>query len=408
MEPLPPPHLAVAGTAPGTSPVPILEVMGNAITGGMETWVGNLVGHLRGAPRRLAPEIVAPFSSRITERWLADGYPVHIAPIDDEVELMHSVERVVELVRRTGARLLHSHLANANAVCAIAAEICGVPALATLHGRQFTQRDLEAMQLGRAHALVVGEAALAQARLLGLGNRVTWIPNGVDAHRFRPGEERPEGDEVVVGYVGRFAYEKGPDDFLRMAALLRHTPCRFVLVGDGPMRPELAAQIERDGLDGRVRLAGVSTDMPAVYRAFDILVSSSHSEGSPLAILEAMACGLPVIATGVGGVTAIVCDDVTGRVVPPRAVDALADAVAHLAADRERRRAWGRAARERVVARYTLQARAREVADLIERLIADGAGRTDVGSADEAGTLDVGAMSALAEMANVASVAGHR
>jgi glycosyltransferase involved in cell wall biosynthesis len=349
-------------------PLRVLEVLGNAIPGGMEHYVGNLLENFGSSIR---PTVIAPFVSPMTERWAALGIPVHIAAIDDEIGLAHSVERIVELARHVQADVLHAHLPNAHAASTIAGAACGVPVVATIHGRQLTLRDVEALQLGEGHAVMVCEYGLAQARLLGIdASRVSWIPNGVDTQRFSPSPARIASQSVTVGFVGRLAPEKGPLDFVRVAALLLHaTPTlRFRIIGDGPLRGEVESAVVRSSLADRVELVGMVHDMPAAYRGLDMLVSTSQSEGAPLAILEAMACGLPVIATSVGGVPEIVSDGVTGRVCPPRGIHMAADTVEELASRPDKRLDWGRAARKRVLENYDLRTHVAKITALFERI----------------------------------------
>ena len=351
-------------------PLRVLEVVGNAITGGMERYGDNLLVHL---PAWIEADVVAPFASPVTERWAEEGRRVHIAPVDDEAQLMHSVERIVELARRTGAGLLHSHLANANAVCALASAVSGVPAIATIHGRQLTLRDVEALRLGLAHALVVCDAALSQGLLLGLAHaRLSFIPNGVDTTRYVPRPARPAAAATVIGFVGRLAPEKEPVDFVRVAAEVaaRCDHAMFRMIGDGPQRAAVEREVARCGLAGRLTLTGVVDDMARAYHELDILVSTSSSEGAPLALLEAMACGIPVVATGVGGVPEIVVNGLTGRMLPARAIHALARAVLDLAGDPAQRAVMGAAARRRVQRRYDVRRNAECVAALMGRAAA--------------------------------------
>jgi len=362
----------------GGSPLRVLEVLGNAITGGMESYVENLLANL---PQWIETEVVAPFASRVTDGWLDAGRAVHIATVDDEAHLMHSVERIVELARRTGAKLLHAHLSNANAVCAIASAITGIPAIATIHGRQLTLRDVESLRVGAAHAIVVCDAALSQGLLLGLPAwRITFIPNGVDTTRFAPQPTATERTAPVIGFVGRLAPEKEPVDFVRLASQVaeRYSRVSFRMIGDGPLRAAVEREVTQRRLNDRLTVAGVTDDMPRVFHELDLLVSTSSSEGSPLAVLEAMACGIPVLATGVGGVPEIVCDGVTGRVLPPRAVDALAHAVCDLLDDAPSRAAMGAAARRRVLRRYDSRRHVERLAALMSRMTAYPIPDTDV------------------------------
>jgi glycosyltransferase involved in cell wall biosynthesis len=343
----------------------VLEVLGNSVTGGMERYVGNL---LENCPADVAPTVLLPFASQLTERWIARGIPVHFGAVDDGRDLIPSIERIGELARRTNADVVHSHLANANAACTAASAVFGLPALMTIHGREFTQRDAEALALGAARAVVVCDEALAQANQLGFGARVRFIPNAVDVKRFVP--RARTGGALTVGFVGRLAPEKAPHIFVTAASYLtrRYPDVTFCLVGDGPLRHALARQIQAGQLGTQVRLEGAVDDMPAAYARFDLLVSTSMSEGTPLSILEAMSCGLPVVATCVGGVRELVCQGVTGTLVPPASIEAVVDAVADLIEAPSRRVEWGLAGRRRVERLYSQDAHVAAMRDELHRV----------------------------------------
>jgi glycosyltransferase involved in cell wall biosynthesis len=190
--------------------------------------------------------------------------------------------------------------------------------------------------------------------------RTVVIRNGVDAATF---SRAPlDGEPPVVISVGRL---KEPKTFVTLArALARLEPSTFraLIVGDGPDRAQVEAQLR-----GPVELLGEREDVPSLLAAADVFVLSSASEGLPLSVLEAMACGLPVLASAVGGVPELVAD--AGVLVPPNDAEALADALAELLADRERRRALGAAGRARVESEFSL-ARMRELhLELYSRLI---------------------------------------
>lgn len=151
-------------------------------------------------------------------------------------------------------------------------------------------------------------------------------PNGVDLDEFKPdaaarAEVRAEwglGDEPLVGHVARFDPVKDHPTFLRAAASLagRRDDVRFVIVGDGPpsLRARLVGLSRELELEERLIWAGVRADMPAVYNALDVLCSTSVREGGPLVIAEAMACGIPCVATDAGDSSRLIGD--TGLVVP--------------------------------------------------------------------------------------------
>jgi glycosyltransferase involved in cell wall biosynthesis len=139
---------------------------------------------------------------------------------------------------------------------------------------------------------------------------------------------------------------KGHLDLLAALATLADPP-RVCLVGDGPDRAAILAAVDRLGLAGVVELAGHRPDARTVLPGYQFAVLPSHHEGLPNAVLEAMAAGLPVVATAVGAVPDVVADGVTGFVVPPRAPEALAAAIGRLAGDPALRTRFGTAARVR-------------------------------------------------------------
>jgi glycosyltransferase involved in cell wall biosynthesis len=176
----------------------------------------------------------------------------------------------------------------------------------------------------------------------------------------------------LVGFVGRLSPEKGPEVFVRAAMLLRHLApaAHCVLCGDGPMRESLQQFVQSIGLAERVHFVGVRHDMPAIYRELDVWVCTSHSEGLPLALMEAMASGLPVVATRVGGVPDLVEHGLSGWLMAPRDFDGVADAVAGLLASDEQRARMGRRARERAVQQLGLDECVARTGELLMRLAA--------------------------------------
>ena len=169
--------------------------------------------------------------------------------------------------------------------------------------------------------------------------------------------------------VGRL---RAPKDFITLArALARLEPGSFraSLVGDGPDRSMIEAELEQLGLGDRVRLLGDRSDVPRLLAAADVFVCSSRSEGMPVSIIEAMAVGLPVVASAVGGVPEMVDDERTGLLVAPGAAAALADALARLIGDRTLREQMGRAGRKDALQRYDLPPFRRAHLELYARLL---------------------------------------
>lgn len=204
--------------------------------------------------------------------------------------------------------------------------------------------------------------------------KIAIVPNGVDAARFRPDEAARRAlrarlgipsDAVVLLTAGRLERAKGHHLALRVAAALAEQEFapRVLVAGSGPDEAWLREQAVSLGLSDRVHYLGhvPHEDMPAVYNAADVaLMLSTHTEAFAYAVIEAMACGLPIVASRVGGIPSAITDEQNGFLVPVGDVRAAAERALALLRDSERRAAVGRAARETVLARFTLE---RMVAD---------------------------------------------
>jgi glycosyltransferase involved in cell wall biosynthesis len=161
----------------------------------------------------------------------------------------------------------------------------------------------------------------------------------------------------VVGNVAALAGHKDHATLVAAMALVRaRVPeARLVVAGEGELRPPLEAQVQELGLGDRVVFAGFRQDLDRLLPAFSVFCLSSRLEGLGTSLLDAMAFGLPVVATAAGGIPEAVEDGVTGRLVPPRDPRALADALVHALADEARRRAWGAAGRRRFCELFTAE-----------------------------------------------------
>jgi glycosyltransferase involved in cell wall biosynthesis len=193
--------------------------------------------------------------------------------------------------------------------------------------------------------------------------KVRYVPNGVDTGRFAPpGPDEAETvrqrlgiqpGEVVIGSVGQLRGEKNHERLLRtFAAVAPARPCRLLLVGDGPLHARLAGLAQELGLAQRVVFTGAVSDPAAYYRAMDVFALSSDTEQMPIAVLEAMAAGLPVVSTDVGDVRFMVSVGNRAYVVPPAQEDAYAAGLAALLGDAVARRALGQANRTKCILEY--------------------------------------------------------
>lgn len=196
--------------------------------------------------------------------------------------------------------------------------------------------------------------------------KVRVIPNGIDVHHFRPlphcrgavrGQLGIAPHAPVCGIVAALRPEKNHLLFLRAASLAqRQMPeAEFLVVGDGPERQRLEEAAREAGLGERVRFLGCRRDVPELLSAVDIFSLTSDNEASPVSVLEAMACGLPVVATRVGSLEETVVPENTGFLVPPGDAEAMAARWLDLFRHPERARRMGVQARQRVTAGWSIQ-----------------------------------------------------
>ena len=264
------------------------------------------------------------------------------------------VLRLCLLLRRWRADVVHAHNTKPLLYAAPAARMAGVRRVVyTRHGQRFGARRRETTALRLACRLVdfvvcVSEdgARLCDAEGVERG-KISTIPNGVDLDRFRASGPRPGGPLVMVGRLSR---EKGVENLIAAFGIAsREAPgLRLLVAGGGPRAAELQGLVARLGLAGSIRLLGEVRDVRRVLRRGSVFVLPSLTEGISLTLLEAMATGLPVVATRVGGTPEVVLDGVTGLLVPPGSPEALAAAIIRLHGDPELGGQMGLAGLERV------------------------------------------------------------
>lgn len=355
----------------------VAQVSTGLYTGGAETMLERLVGRLD--PAEFESVVVSLKSAGTIGPRLAD---LGIEVVEVGASSIPSPADIARLRReldRIDADVVQTWALYANVLGGIGARMARSGPIAwgvhhsdddlALFGRRaiFTQR-LEKRLATRLPARIVAcsQSSFEMMRSLRYPmGKVTTIPNGFDLERFAPDPEaradlRSElgigPDELVVGHVARFHPVKGHDLMLEAAATVaeREPRARFILCGTGIDRANPALAPLAAPLGDRVLLLGERLQMPRIYPAFDLCVSSSRTEALPLAVGEAMACGVPVVATDAGDSAAMVGD--SGRIVPLRDPEGLAAGILELLqrprGERERLGALGR---ERIERHYSLE-----------------------------------------------------
>ncbi len=335
--------------------------------GGLERQVIELV---RRTDRRVATPKIVCTDSLGGLAALAPGAPLLCIDAHPGFD-GRAVLRLARHLRQTRADILHSHNQRAHYLSLVAGRLAGVPVhINTRHGPYLpvTRRGIlrRRMLAALSDAVVavstdVRDAALRVDHIAPA--KVHTIFNGTDITATRLTRQQARqalgvsDDVLVVGAVGRLAAEK---DYGTLVAALgqlgtTHPHVMALIIGDGPLLADLTASAQAQGCS-RVRFCGYRQDAVSLLPAFDIFVQPSLREGIALAVIEAMAAGLPVVATSVGGNPEALGGGEAGILIPARDVDALKTAVATLADDSTRRRRFGEAGRARVTRLFSIAA----------------------------------------------------
>jgi glycosyltransferase involved in cell wall biosynthesis len=294
------------------------------------------------------------------------------------------VVRLARWLRAERVELVHTHNRMALIYGAPAARLAGARVVHTKHGNnprggtRLIAGNLAGRLVDAFVAVSPETAAFARTRKEIDERKLVVISNGIEMSRFHPDPEA--GVRVrqelgidpaawVVGTVGRIASEKNQALLVRAAAPLLGPRARLIIAGDGPLLPALTELVGALGVAGFVHLLGARRDVPALLNALDVFVLSSDTEGLPLVVLEAMATGLPVVSTRVGGVPTVLDDGDTGYLVPVGDAAALRTQLAALAGDPQAGRACGARARSAAVTRFSAERMQRDYLALYARVL---------------------------------------
>jgi glycosyltransferase involved in cell wall biosynthesis len=345
---------------PAAPPHPIVLMVTSLDIGGTERQTVELVRRLD--PNRFRVHL-ACFHQRgallteVPSTIRMESFPLHgFRSTDGLVQL----GRFARWCRSIGARLVHTCDLYANIFGLTGAALAGVPARIGSRREVLTGDKSRLQRAGQhaayrlAHAVVANSsAAVAQLEREGVPSRkIRLIPNGVDADRFAL--RAPDGPLRRIAMVANLRAEKGHDVLIDAAPaiLAAHPDAEFLLAGDGPQADALATRARQRGVADRIVFLGACGNVPDVLAGSDLFVLPSRSEALPNAVIEAMAAGLPVVASEVGGIPELIANGVTGLMVRPGDAGALATAIVHLLDHPEQAAALGQAARDHVTREF--------------------------------------------------------
>ena len=297
------------------------------------------------------------------------------------------IYRIFRFLRSTGTHIVQTHNWGTVLEGILAAKLARVPAVihaerGTIEGKK-RNVVLQNFLWNYANQVLAVSNAHRQRIVDVVGfpfEKIRPIYNGVDSAVFFPRSEEKlvirkklglNPEDICIGTVGSLRSVKNQALLLTACKKnLPHAPnMQIVLAGDGPLKKDLVAKAQALGLDKNVHFVGARNDIPEVLNAFDIFVLPSLREGMPNAVLEAMSCGVPVIATSVGGVPEVIEDNKSGILVPSQDEEALEAALADLIREVGKRRRLGTAGRRRVLAHFSLEKMVQEYHALYQSLV---------------------------------------
>lgn len=382
--------------APNHGPIKVLHVITQLELGGAQRSTLALLECLD--RRRFAPTLLS------SDGWLTrsarqiPGLPVELWPglrraIHPLADAM-TLARLVAFIRRGRYQIVHTHSSKAGVLGRWAARLAKTPVVVhTIHGfgfhpfqRALVQRCYQFLER-RTSRITDGLIAVSQrdretGLRLGIGHpeRYRIIRYGIAREAFgrRTGTTSSlrrmiglDPDRPVVGTVACLKPQKAPLDFLRACRLIRQRvpEAQFVLIGDGVLRPQVERCRTRWGLQDALHLLGWRDDVPALLPALDVFVLASRWEGLPIACLEALAAGVPVVATAAGGTPELIEHGRNGWLVPVAQPERLAQAVVSLLRDPEARRGMSQAASGSLNGEYTVDRMVAETERWYEQLL---------------------------------------
>ena len=371
------------------TPQAVFQVLPSLAVGGAERLVVHLIEHL--CRERFAPVCIcleSPLGTHYEARVQASGAPLYFLGKGAGAN-GGALRQLSALFRQYHPAVVHTHIIGLNYAYPLMIRYRTPARVHTVHSLALREMGVRVgawvrqlafrYRIGRVVPVAVADEVQASIQQLYGYPDPLLIPNGIPTDEYAPDPNKRaqwrqthgiEPHATVLTHIGRFAPPK--NHLLLIEAFARvhaSTPLYLLLVGGGELENAVREQVAGLGLQERVRFLGVRADVADILRASDVFVLSSRVEGNPLSVMEAMAAGLPVVSTAVGGVPELVREGETGLLVPSEDAGALAQALQALVDDAARRRAMGAAARQHAVAHFDIRHTVRGYEQLYEALL---------------------------------------
>ena len=342
-----------------------------------------VLAELQGFQRRGSEVwLLAPERSTLFKRAEQAGIPVYAQRFDQRLLLPFDVLRIAKWLLDNGIQVVNTHSSRDGWMLTLASRIAHVPLV--IRSRHFDvpipNRSLSRLVYKDWTHHVITTSELIREKLLATfdlpAGDVTTLPTGIDFGRFNPTGPRAVlplppllAGTPLIGMVSVIRYAKGAQVLAGAARLLRDQGLRVhcVIVGEGSSRGYLEGVIAELGVQDLFTLVGHREDVPEVMRALDVIAIPSFHEAVPQSGLQALACGVPVVASDVGGIPSIIKHGLTGRLVPPQDASALARALRETLEQRERNRDMTSAGLELVRREHGLEMMLDRVEEIYER-----------------------------------------
>lgn len=327
-------------------------------------------------------ELICNPAGQLWERARADGISCYPCKIRNSIDVSAAL-RLRAILSVGGFDVVHFHTSRAHAMAPFVRG-CARASVVTRRMDYRPNRMLAPFLYGHSVDRTIAISSAVADSLLGVGvprSNITIVPSGVDAEYFRPpdAEERSHARQalglddrtIAIGAVGALEERKGHRYLLRAIVSIPDAKVRCFIAGDGSNRTDLEAELAKLGCSERVTMLGRVEDTRAILWALDIFAMPSLLEGLGVAAIEAMACGVPVVASKVGGLAELVEDEITGLQVPPADAPALAAALLPLLNNPDRRRQLGMNATARVAKEYSMTAMAERTLEVYLECLRD-------------------------------------